>query len=348
MIIFESVYKNYLVNGKPINAVQPTDLHIRQGEVFGLIGHSGAGKSTLLRLINHLESPSGGKVLVRDRVTSTSPNTVPTYQTVTDASAQQLLRLRRRIGMIFQHFNLLQSKTVFDNIALPMVLAGDYTQAAIQDRVRSLLDLVGLEDHITKYPSQLSGGQKQRVGIARALACEPDILLCDEATSALDPQTTTQMLDLIDSINQKLGLTIVLITHEMAVIRRLCDRVAVLDAGRIVEQGDVADVFLAPQHPVTMRFVEEESAGLNFDLDLVRGRVVRLTFRGETTYQPILSRVTRQTGIEFSVFTGRIDKIKNTPYAQMVVSLGDDSNCAASAQAITLFEQAKIKVEVLR
>ena len=196
--------------------MQPTRLNIQAGQIFGLIGHSGAGKSTLLRLINRLEEPSGGRILVEG-------------EDVTALDAEGLRRFRQRVGMIFQHFNLLSSKTVADNIAMPLRLAGGFSRAEVDARVSELLARVGLSDHARKYPAQLSGGQKQRVGIARALACRPSILLCDEATSALDPQTTASVLQLLAEINRELKLTIVLITHEMDVIRRVCDQVAVMD-----------------------------------------------------------------------------------------------------------------------
>jgi len=243
VIEFQRLHKSYQVGGRPVAALQPLDLTIGAGEVFGIIGHSGAGKSTLIRLINRLEEPSGGKLLIGG-------------EDVTALDRDGLRALRRRIGMIFQHFNLLSSRTVAANVAFPLELAG-MGKAQIASRVDELLARVGLQEHARKYPAQLSGGQKQRVGIARALATQPQILLCDEATSALDPQTTGAVLQLLAQINRELGLTIVLITHEMEVIRRVCDRVAVLDGGRLVESGPVTQVFLHPQHPTTRRFVAE-------------------------------------------------------------------------------------------
>ncbi len=335
MIEFQDIHKTYRVAGRDIPAIQPTDLRIESGEVFGLIGHSGAGKSTLLRLINRLEEPSGGRILVND-------------EDVTALDASGLRRFRQRVGMIFQHFNLLMSKTVADNVAMPLRLAGTYSKADIERRVAALLQRVGLEDHARKYPAQLSGGQKQRVGIARALATEPDILLCDEATSALDPQTTAQVLQLLAEINRELNLTIVLITHEMDVIRRVCDRVAVMDGGVIVEQGAVTDVFLHPQHPTTQRFVLEDEAvdesEQRDDFAHVPGRILRLTFQGNSTYQPLLGSVARDTGVDFSILSGRIDRIKDTPYGQLTLALvGGDIEAA-----LTRFDEADVHVEVLR
>ncbi|HEK0052848.1 TPA: methionine ABC transporter ATP-binding protein [Pseudomonas aeruginosa] len=335
MIEFHDVHKTYRVAGREIPALQPTRLNIQAGQIFGLIGHSGAGKSTLLRLINRLEEPSGGRILVEG-------------EDVTALDAEGLRRFRQRVGMIFQHFNLLSSKTVADNIAMPLRLAGGFSRAEVDARVSELLARVGLSDHARKYPAQLSGGQKQRVGIARALACRPSILLCDEATSALDPQTTASVLQLLAEINRELKLTIVLITHEMDVIRRVCDQVAVMDGGAIVEQGDVADVFLHPQHPTTRRFVFEaervDEDERHDDFAHVPGLILRLTFRGEATYAPLLGSVARQTGVDYSILSGRIDRIKDTPYGQLTLALvGGDLEAAMSQ-----LNAADVHVEVLR
>ncbi|MCO3514377.1 methionine ABC transporter ATP-binding protein [Pseudomonas aeruginosa] len=330
MIEFHDVHKTYRVAGREIPALQPTRLNIQAGQIFGLIGHSGAGKSTLLRLINRLEEPSGGRILVEG-------------EDVTALDAEGLRRFRQRVGMIFQHFNLLSSKTVADNIAMPLRLAGGFSRAEVDARVSELLARVGLSDHARKYPAQLSGGQKQRVGIARALACRPSILLCDEATSALDPQTTASVLQLLAEINRELKLTIVLITHEMDVIRRVCDQVAVMDGGAIVEQGDVADVFLHPQHPTTRRFVFEaervDEDERHDDFAHVPGLILRLTFRGEATYAPLLGTVARQTGVDYSILSGRIDRIKDTTLALV----GGDLEAAMSQ-----LNAADVHVEVLR
>ncbi len=327
MIQFHGVTKDYA----GVRALQPIDLAIGRGEVFGVIGHSGAGKSTLLRTINLLERPSGGRLLIDGR-------------DVTHADGDELRALRRGSGMIFQHFNLLSSKTVAQNVAFPLKLAG-MPRAQLDARVRELLGRVGLEAHAAKYPAQLSGGQKQRVGIARALASGPEILLCDEATSALDPETTASVLQLLAGLNRELGLTIVLITHEMDVIRRVCDRVAVLDAGRLVESGRVADVFLHPRHATTRRFVLEaehvDEHEWREDLASAQGRLVRLTFRGEATYAPLLGRVARASGVDYNILAGRIDRIKDTPYGQLTVAInGDDVEGALRA-----FAEAGVRVE---
>lgn len=335
MIEFQQVHKTYRVAGREIPALNSTTLTIEDGQVFGLIGHSGAGKSTMLRLINRLEEPSGGKIIVDG-------------EEVTAFNATQLRGFRQQVGMIFQHFNLLASKTVADNVALPLTLAGQLSRAEIDKRVVELLARVGLSDHARKYPAQLSGGQKQRVGIARALSTNPKILLCDEATSALDPQTTASVLQLLADINRELKLTIVLITHEMDVIRRVCDRVAVMDAGQIVEQGSVADVFLHPQHPTTKRFVQEDEhvdeGEQRDDFAHVPGRIVRLTFQGEATYAPLLGTVARETGVDYSILAGRIDRIKDVPYGQLTLALIGGDMQAAFAR----FKAADVHMEVLR
>ncbi|WP_409320168.1 methionine ABC transporter ATP-binding protein [Pseudomonas putida] len=335
MIEFQQVHKTYRVAGREIPALNPTSLTIEDGQVFGLIGHSGAGKSTMLRLINRLEEPSGGTIIVDG-------------EDVTAFNASQLRGFRQQVGMIFQHFNLLASKTVADNVALPLALAGELSRSEIDKRVTELLARVGLSDHAKKYPAQLSGGQKQRVGIARALSTNPKILLCDEATSALDPQTTASVLQLLAEINRELKLTIVLITHEMDVIRRVCDRVAVMDAGQIVEQGSVAEVFLHPQHPTTKRFVQEDEqvdeGEQRDDFAHVSGRIVRLTFQGDATYAPLLGTVARETGVDYSILAGRIDRIKDVPYGQLTLALIGGDMEAAFAR----FKAADVHMEVLR
>ncbi|HSC83357.1 MAG TPA: methionine ABC transporter ATP-binding protein [Pseudomonas sp.] len=335
MIEFHHVNKTYQVAGRAVPALQPTSLRIEAGQVFGLIGHSGAGKSTLLRLINRLEEPSGGRITVDG-------------EDVTALDANGLRRFRRQVGMIFQHFNLLSSKTVAANVAMPLELSGELSRSQVEQRVAELLARVGLSEHANKYPAQLSGGQKQRVGIARALATQPKILLCDEATSALDPQTTASVLQLLAEINRELKLTIVLITHEMDVIRRVCDQVAVMDAGSIVEQGPVAQVFLHPQHPTTKRFVQEDEhvdeSEQRDDFAHVQGRILRLTFQGEATYAPLLGTVARETGVDYSILAGRIDRIKDNPYGQLTLALTGGDIDAALAR----FQAADVHLEILR
>lgn len=271
---------------------------------------------------------------------------------MTSLNARQLQVKRRKIGMIFQHFNLLSSSTVADNIAFPLKLAGT-GQAEIQARIKELLELVGLQEHAHKYPNQLSGGQKQRVGIARALANHPDILLCDEATSALDPQTTNAILALLLDINRKLGITILLITHEMQVIRAICDRVAVMEKGKIVETGKVLDVFLQPQHPVTKDFVGQVSdlAGSNAEHTSLQpsdpaGTVIRITYIGAKTYEPILFETVKSTNVSFAILQGTISSMKGVPYGQLVVQLSGGTP-DETAEVTSKLKQEGMDVEVL-
>ena len=243
MINLQNVSKIYRSKHGDVNAVQDVTLTIKKGEIFGIIGYSGAGKSSLIRLLNGLEQPTSGTVEVAGRK-------------ISEIKGKKLRKARQEISMIFQHFNLLWSRTVRDNIAFPLEIAG-VSKAKRLERVAELIKLVGLEGKENAYPSQLSGGQKQRVGIARALANNPKVLLCDEATSALDPQTTDSILGLLSDINERLGLTIVLITHEMHVIRKICHRVAVMENGKVVEEGDVLNVFIKPKEEMTKRFVQQ-------------------------------------------------------------------------------------------
>jgi len=319
MIRLEGVTKRYRSAAGVRVALDAVDLSVARGQVFGVVGRSGAGKSTLIRTINRLETPDVGKVFVGD-------------QEITAMKPGELRAARRRIGMIFQHFNLLNAKTIAENVAFPLQLEGR-PAAEIERRTAELLDQLGLAEHAKKHPAQLSGGQKQRVGIARALACGPDVLLCDEATSALDPETTDEILGLLDGLNRDLGLTIVLITHQMEVVRRVCDRVAVLKDGRLVEEGATADVFLHPKSPVTRAMLAEGEGGETHDASVVPagGRLARLTFRGGSTYAPELSRVARTTGVDYSILSGRISRIRGEPYGQMVVAFtGGDADAAVA------------------
>jgi D-methionine transport system ATP-binding protein len=319
MIRLEGVTKRYRSAAGERVALDAVDLTVERGQVFGVVGRSGAGKSTLIRTINRLERPDAGRVFVGD-------------QEITALRPKALRAARRRIGMIFQHFNLLNAKTIAENVAFPLRLEGR-PAAEIERRTAELLDQLGLAEHAKKHPAQLSGGQKQRVGIARALACGPDILLCDEATSALDPETTDEILGLLDGLNRDLGLTIVLITHQMEVVRRVCDRVAVLKDGRLVEEGATADVFLHPRSPVTRAMLAEGEGGETFDASAapVGGRLAKLTFRGASTYEPELSRVARSVGVDYSILSGRISRIRGEPYGQMVVAFtGGDAEAAVA------------------
>lgn len=323
MIRIENISKTY-PGRDAARALDSISLQVGRGEIFGVIGRSGAGKSTLIRCLNLLERPDSGRIFLED-------------EALTALSPRQLPDVRRRIGMVFQHFNLLQSKTVAQNVAFPLTLAGNRDKAAVRRRVAELLDLVGLSALGDRYPASLSGGQKQRVGIARALANKPRVLLSDEATSALDPQTTQSILDLLLDINRRLGLTIVLITHEMSVIRSLCDRVAVLERGQIVESGPVTDVFLHPRHAVTRSLLAESGQPDERELARLAGRasgpLLRLTFVGEKTYAPLLSQTSRETGLEFNILQGSIGRIKDTPYGQLLIEAVAGGDALPALQA---------------
>ena len=318
MIKLSHVEKTYQGPDGPVPALKGIDLEIASGEIYGIIGLSGAGKSTLVRCINLLERPTAGSVTIDG-------------QDMLALSDSELREARSHIGMIFQHFNLLSSANVYDNIAFPLRLAGK-PESEIKAKVTELLRIVGLDQKAHQYPSQLSGGQKQRVGIARALANDPKILLCDEATSALDPQTTKAILALIQRINKELGLTVVVITHEMQVIKEICDKVAVLDGGVITERGRVLDVFTNPQQPITKEFI---SVLLSNDLPAAfRGGTVsqepsegaymllRLTFIGDSADDPVIADMIRHfPAVEVTLLFGNLDQIKATPFGRMIIGL---------------------------
>ncbi|AYM95332.1 ATP-binding cassette domain-containing protein [Acidovorax sp. 1608163] len=313
---FDKVGKVYAASTGAVDALQGIDLSVPAGSIFGIIGRSGAGKSSLLRTINRLENPSTGHVYVAG-------------QDIATLDEDGLVALRRRVGMIFQHFNLLSAKTVFDNVALPLRVAG-VRPAQVRERVNELLHLVGLDGKQNVYPARLSGGQKQRVGIARALVHHPDILLCDEATSALDPETTHAILALLRDINRKLGLTIVLITHEMSVIREICDQVVVLEQGRIAEQGPVWKVFGQPEHDATRALLRTVEQGLPHDLlhsiqpaPPATGealRVLQLTFTGEGGIEPDLGRIADTLGHKAQLLHGGIDRIQGHAHGRLIIA----------------------------
>ena len=340
MIEIDSVSKTFSGPNGPLTVLKDISLDIGKGEIFGIIGRSGAGKSTLVRCVNRLETPDSGRIAVNGTV-------------ITDLSGAALRKAHQDIGMVFQHFNLLSSRTVFDNVALPLEAAGK-TRREIRDAVLPLLDLVGLTDKRDHYPAQLSGGQKQRVGIARALALDPSVLLSDEATSALDPETTKSILGLLKSINERLGLTILLITHEMNVIKEIGDRLAVLDAGQLVEQGSVFDLFSTPKAEVTRRFVRDV---LNHDLpDEVRRRlanspaiggnaVIRITFTGPAAATPVLSDLVRGFGVGSNILHGRIDYIQSRPYGALTVELAGPPR--DQQNAIDHIRSKNLTVEIL-
>ncbi|MCR5833795.1 MAG: methionine ABC transporter ATP-binding protein [Selenomonadaceae bacterium] len=338
LIGIEKVYDS--PSGK-VHALKGIDLEIARGEIYGIIGLSGAGKSTLVRCINMLERPTAGTVIVDG-------------QDMTKLTESELRQARKSIGMIFQHFNLLSSATVYDNIAFPLKLSG-MNDTDIKKKVTPLLELTGLTDKAKQYPAQLSGGQKQRVGIARALANKPKILLCDEATSALDPQTTKSILDLIHTINETLSLTVVVITHEMQVIKDLCDKVAVISDGVIAERGSVLDVFTNPQHPITKEFI---SVLLSNDLPVAfRGNeisqdrtpdsllLLRLTFLGETADYPVLAQMIRScSGIECTMLFGNLDEIHGVPFGRFIIGLSGSDEAIRAAQDFLNGQDVKVEV----
>ncbi|MBA6115136.1 methionine ABC transporter ATP-binding protein [Pseudomonas sp. NC26] len=301
-----------------ITALEGIDLHIRQGEVFGIIGRSGAGKSSLLRLINRLETPSAGQVLIDG-------------QDIAALGTAGLRQLRRKVAMIFQHFNLLASRTVAENIELPMLMAGVPAPARAR-QTKELLQLVGLADRANAYPAQLSGGQKQRVGIARALVLQPQILLCDEATSALDPESTRAILALLRDINQRLGLTIVLITHEMEVIRDLCDRVAVLERGSVVEQGEVWQVFGAPQHAVSQLLLASHERPLQTRAPAAAQAYLELHFTGVKGLEPELGKLAGALGSQVQLVQGSIERIQGRALGRLRLAVASEAPSAELLQ----------------
>lgn len=341
MIELSHIEKTYNGPDGPVPALKGIDLTVGNGEIYGIIGLSGAGKSTLIRCINLLERPTQGQVVVDGK-------------DLTAMSADELRAARQNIGMIFQHFNLLTSATVYDNIAFPLRLANT-PEEKIRAKVEPLLTLVGLSDKAHQYPSQLSGGQKQRVGIARALANDPKVLLSDEATSALDPQTTKAILELMRDINQKLGITIVIITHEMQVIKDICDKVAVIEDGVITERGPVLDVFTNPQRPLTKEFI---SAVMSSELPAaLQGKpiakepvsgaplLVWLTFIGDSADEPVIAALIRRFPIDVSILYGNIDHIKDTPYGRLLIGLSGAQN--SIDEALTYLSQRDLRIEVI-
>ena len=320
-ISFEGVGKVYAARKgvAEVVALEGIDLAVPEGSILGVIGRSGAGKSTLIRLVNGLETPSEGRVIVGGTE-------------ISRLRGASLRQARRSIGMIFQHFNLLSSRTVFGNVALPLEIAGA-SRREIIERVGPLLELVGLDDKRDRYPAELSGGQKQRVGIARALATQPKVLLSDEATSALDPETTKQILTLIKRVNTELKLTVLLISHEMAVVKAIADRVAVLENGRIVEQGDTIDIFAHPQHPTTRAFVGTvtgaelpESLAAKLQASPIEGgkAVIRILFTGQYADEPVLSRIARLLSIDLNILYGQIDAIGGRPFGVLILAIPGD------------------------
>lgn len=339
LIELQHVQKQFSGKSGQVTAVSDVSLTVDQGDIYGIVGYSGAGKSTLVRLLNGLELPTEGEVIIQGHNVAKMAN-------------RELRQFRKKIGMIFQHFNLLWSRTILENIMLPLELA-NVPKNVRKERAQELLNLVGLEGRGDAYPSQLSGGQKQRVGIARALANNPEILLCDEATSALDPQTTDEVLDLLLEINKTLNLTIVLITHEMHVIRKICNKVAVMELGQIVEEGDVLEVFRHPKQAVTKRFVQQELEPKEDTEELLQelikenpnGKIVGLHFDNESTNEPVISQAIREFDIDISIIHGDVKQTKEGSFGTLtVILLGDSSEIE---KALEFFKKRQLGVEVL-
>lgn len=338
MIEIKNVSKVFKTKTGELTAVDKVNLTINRGEIFGIIGYSGAGKSTLIRLLNGLEKPTSGSIIVNGLE-------------ISSIKGKELRLARQKIGMIFQHFNLLWSRTVAENIAFPLEIAG-VSKSEREKKVNELIELVGLSGRGDAYPSQLSGGQKQRVGIARALANNPEVLLCDEATSALDPETTDSILELLLDINKRLGLTIVLITHEMHVIQKICQRVAVMESGRVVEQGDVLEVFQNPQADITKNFVMQVSdtreSKESIEQILAKyktGKLVKLTFVGDTSEKPIISYLIKEFDIDVNIVHGNISQTAKGPVGTLIVQLvGENGKIDA---ALDRLHELNINTEVI-
>lgn len=341
MIKFKNVYKKYKLDKSILTAVKNVNLEVNDGEIYGIIGYSGAGKSTLVRMLDGLEAPTSGSIEINGK-------------DIAKLSSKALREQRKKVGMIFQHFNLLWSRTIQENVELPLEIAG-VDKKKRKEKAAKLVDLVGLKGRENDYPSELSGGQKQRVGIARALANDPEILISDEATSALDPQTTDEILDLLLKINKKLNLTILLITHEMHAIRKVAEKVAVMQEGQVVETGDVYDIFQNPQQEITKRFVNEDDTPnaneLNMTVDeLIRnypnGMVVKLTFKGNQSQEPVVSSMVREfDSLELSIIEGSIHQTQGGSIGSLIIQLlgtSDDQN-----KALDYLKALNIETEVI-
>ncbi|MFY1027438.1 methionine ABC transporter ATP-binding protein MetN [Actinobacillus seminis] len=341
MIKLKNISKIFDISGKKLTALDNVSLEIPKGQICGVIGASGAGKSTLIRCVNLLEKPSSGSVIIDGKE-------------LTEFSDAQLIHERRNIGMIFQHFNLLSSRTVFDNIALPLELEKK-PQDHIQQKVNALLELVGLNDKKDAYPANLSGGQKQRVAIARALASDPKVLLCDEATSALDPATTQSILNLLKEINRTLGITILLITHEMDVVKRICDQVAVIDRGQLIEQGSVSEIFSNPKTALAQEFIRS-TFHINLPDEYMEKLsqtpkypntqpIIKFEFTGRSVDAPLLSQASKKFGVELSILSSQIDYAGGVKFGFVIAEV-EGSEDAITQTKIYLMEN-NVRIEVL-
>lgn len=342
MIELTHVSKDFGTGQRQVHAVRDVSLSIDAGEIFGIIGFSGAGKSTLVRCINLLERPTAGTVTVDGK-------------DITSLSARGLRQIRKKIGMIFQHFNLMPSRTVAGNVAYPLRGSGLSRQETV-NKVTHLLELVGIAEKANAYPSQLSGGQKQRVAIARALANDPKVLLCDEATSALDPQTTKSILHLLKQLNEKLGITIVMITHEMAVVKEICDGVAVMEHGRVVEQGEVFRVFANPKQEITKNFIhttsnlqkiEELIAENSPVVQIQPGElIVRLSYLQKDVSEPLISTVSRKFGISLNIIFADITIVQDAPIGGTVAIISGEKQ--QITEAVEYLTKKNVGVEVIK
>lgn len=331
MIEIRQLSKIYQIQNCAFFALKDINLKIKQGEIFGVLGKSGAGKSTLLRSVNLLERPTTGQIII---------NGVD----LTSLSLTQLRAHRHKIGVVFQHYNLLESRSVFGNISLPLEIMGA-SRTYIQNKVGELLELVGLSDKKNYFPAQLSGGQKQRVGIARALATNPQLLLCDEATSALDTEATHSVLNLIKKINRDLDLTVLLITHELDVVKRICDRVGIMDQGSLVELDSTVTIFSNPQNQVTKQLIQQALHFYTPDHHDRDALVLKLTFIGKDSDEPIISSLVKKFNIHFNLRQALIEKVQDTTVGFTICSLAGDK--VALEQALRYIQSTSIKAEIL-
>lgn len=332
MIELQNITKSYRIKGQSVEALKAVNIKVAAGEIFGVIGPSGAGKSTLIRCVNFLERPDKGDVIVDG-------------QALNDLSKTELRTLRHQIGMVFQHFNLLSSRTVFANVAFQLELLGA-SKADIEKDVMAMLKLVGIDDKRDVYPSQLSGGQKQRVAIARALVTKPKVLLCDEMTSSLDPETTYAILDLLKQLQQELSLTILLITHEMDVIKRIADRVAVIVDGEIIESSDVLSVFKNPRHYITKQFVRSDLKRFIPDNIENVNTLVQIAFVGKTATQPIIEKLINHSKVHVNILQANLEQLRNEMIGVMTVDLQGSSWDVA--QALKYLQELGLAVEVIK
>ena len=341
MIKLENIDVTFRQGAKVVNAVKNVSLHVEPGDIYGIIGYSGAGKSTLVRTINLLQRPTKGNVVV---------NGVDLLK----LKPKGLRAARKKIGMIFQHFNLMNTLSVFDNVAFPLKKSGK-TKSEIEQKVLSLLELVGLEDKVNSYPRQLSGGQKQRVAIARALANDPDVLLCDEATSALDPKTTYSILELLQKVNVQLGITIVIITHEMQVVKEICNKVAVMEEGEVIEQGSVLEIFTNPERDLTKDFIDT-ATHINQGIETVLSHeqllnlqegdyLVKISFVGASTGEPLITKLSTQFQVAANILFANVEIIQDTPVGTLLVGLSGEKS--GIENALSYIKEQGVSVDVL-